>query len=144
VRKSLKILTGALILLAVVAMSAGACLWYVWSVWSSNLPYIGTLKDYRPPLITEIYSDSGEVIGRLWEEKRILVSLDQLPEHLIQAFIAAEDSRFYKHEGVDLLSIIRAFIKNTLAGRIEVGAPSRSRWQNRCCSRTRRKFTAEK
>jgi penicillin-binding protein 1A len=121
VRKSLKILTGGLILLAVVAMSASACLWYIWYVWSSNLPYIGTLKDYRPPLITEIYSDSGEVIGRLWEEKRILVSLDQLPEHLIQAFIAAEDSRFYKHEGVDLLSIIRAFIKNTLAGRIEQG-----------------------
>jgi penicillin-binding protein 1A len=121
VKKPLKILTGVMIFFALVAMSAGACLWYVWSVWSGNLPYIGTLRDYRPPLITEIYSDSGEVIGRLWEEKRIMTSLDQLPEHLIQAFIAAEDSRFYKHEGVDLQSVIRAFIKNTLAGRIEQG-----------------------
>jgi penicillin-binding protein 1A len=112
------ILTGCVILVAIVAIGAGAALWYMWS---SNLPYIGTLKNYQPPLITEIYSDSGEVIGRLWEEKRILVSLDQLPEHLIQAFIAAEDSRFYQHEGVDPTSIVRALIKNTLAGRIEQG-----------------------
>ena len=120
-RKPLKILTGGLVFLVFLLIGSGAWLWYVWHVWSSNLPYIGTLKDYRPPLITEVYSDSGEVIGRLWEERRILTSLDRLPKHLIQAFIAAEDSRFYQHEGVDLLSIIRALIRNTLAGRIEQG-----------------------
>ena len=33
---------------------------YFWYVWSSNLPYIGSMKEYRPPIITEIYSDDGK------------------------------------------------------------------------------------
>ncbi len=117
-RKLFKILTGVALFIAFVALATGAVVWYIWS---SNLPYIGSLREYRPPVISEVYSDSGEVIGRFWEEKRIVVSLDHFPPHLVQAFIAAEDSRFYQHEGVDILSIIRAFIKNTLAGRIEQG-----------------------
>jgi penicillin-binding protein 1A len=119
VRKLFKILTAAALFSAFLAALACGIVWYVWS---SNLPYIGSLRDYNPPGISEIYSDNGEVIGRFWEEKRIVVSLDHIPKHLIQAFIAAEDSRFYQHEGVDFVSIIRAFIKNTLAGRIEQGA----------------------
>jgi len=94
---------------------------YFWNLWTSNLPYIGSLKDYQPPVITEIYSAGGEVIGRLWEERRIVKPLDQFPEHLIQAFIAAEDGRFFEHEGVDVKGIIRAFITNLKAGRIEQG-----------------------
>lgn len=94
---------------------------YFWYVWSSNLPYIGSVREYRPPIITEIYSDDGEVIGRFWEEKRIVVPLEGLPEHLIQAFVAAEDSRFFEHEGVDIQGIIRALFKNLAAGKIEQG-----------------------
>lgn len=88
---------------------------YFWYVWSSNLPYIGSVKEYRPPIITEIFSNDGEVIGRLWEEKRTILPLDQMPKHLIQAFVAAEDSRFFEHKGVDIKSIVRAFIKNRSA-----------------------------
>ncbi|MBU0990230.1 MAG: PBP1A family penicillin-binding protein [Proteobacteria bacterium] len=94
---------------------------YFWYVWSSNLPYIGSVKEYRPPIITEILSDNGEVIGRLWEEKRMILLLDQMPKHLIQAFVAAEDSRFFDHEGVDIKSIFRAFIKNLTTGKIKQG-----------------------
>ena len=94
---------------------------YLWYIWSSNLPYIGSLKEYRPPIISEVFSDDGEVIGRFWEEKRIVVPLDQFPQHLIQAFVAAEDARFFDHEGVDVISIIRAFVRNLTAGKIEQG-----------------------
>ncbi|MCK5723938.1 MAG: transglycosylase domain-containing protein, partial [Gammaproteobacteria bacterium] len=90
-------------------------------MWSSNLPFIGSLKEYRPSIITEVFSDDGEVIGRFWEENRIIVPLDELAPHLIQAFVAAEDARFYEHEGVDILGIIRAFYKNLTAGKIEQG-----------------------
>ena len=101
---------------------AGACTGaYFWYIWSSNLPVIDSVKEYRPPIITEIYSDDGEVIGRLWEEKRIVIPLEQVPQHLIQAFVAAEDSRFFEHEGVDIISIFRAFLKNLRAGKIEQG-----------------------
>jgi penicillin-binding protein 1A len=99
-------------------IAIGAVLYYFWS---SNLPYIGSLREYNPPIITEIYSDDGQVIGRFWDEKRIVVSLDQVPKHLINAFVAAEDARFFKHEGVDFQGIIRAFIKNLIAGKIEQG-----------------------
>jgi penicillin-binding protein 1A len=106
------------LVLGLFAASMVAVLWYFWS---SNLPYIGSLREYNPPIITEVFSDDGEVIGRFWEEKRIVVPLDQVPEQLIHAFIAAEDARFFKHEGVDILSITRALIKNLLAGKIEQG-----------------------
>ena len=101
---------------------AGACTGaYFWYLWSSNMPLIGSVKEYRPPIITEIYSDDGEVIGRLWEEKRIVIPLEQVPQHLIHAFVAAEDARFFEHEGVDVISIFRAFLKNLRAGKIEQG-----------------------
>jgi penicillin-binding protein 1A len=106
------------LILGLFAVSIVAVLWYLWS---SNLPYIGSLREYNPPIITEVFSDEGEVIGRFWEEKRIVVPLDQVPEHLVNAFIAAEDARFFKHEGVDILSIARALIKNLMAGKIEQG-----------------------
>jgi len=117
-KKILKPAVILLVLACVLMAGAGGILWFVWS---SNLPYIGSLREYDPPTITEVYSEEGEVIGRFWEEKRIVVSLDRLPKHLIHAFISAEDSRFYEHEGVDILSILRALINNALAGRIEQG-----------------------
>jgi len=118
VKKLLKLCIALAFLIVFTALGGLGVLWYTWS---ANLPYIGALQDYNPPIITEIYSDEGEVIGRLWDEKRIVVPLDALPDHLIQAFIAAEDARFYEHEGVDLLSITRAFLKNMMARRIEQG-----------------------
>ncbi|MBL7212408.1 MAG: PBP1A family penicillin-binding protein [Desulfobacteraceae bacterium] len=116
-----RILKFTLWLFSIVAFLGVCTAAYFWYVWSSNLPYIGSMKEYRPPIITEIYSDDGEVIGRFWEEKRIVVPLDGLPKHLTQAFIAAEDSRFFEHEGVDIQGIIRALMKNLAAGKIEQG-----------------------
>ena len=106
------------VVLCILAGITGGVLWYLWS---SNLPYIGSLKEYNPPIITEIISDDGQVIGRFWDERRIVVPVEQVPEHLIQAIVAAEDARFFKHEGIDVLSIIRAFIKNVMARKIEQG-----------------------
>ncbi|MDB9822518.1 PBP1A family penicillin-binding protein [Deltaproteobacteria bacterium] len=117
-KKIIKLIIWGFMALCLFLVATGAVLWYFWS---SNLPYIGSLKEYNPPIITEIFSDDGQVIGRFWNEKRIIVSLDQVPEHLINAFVAAEDARFFKHEGVDFQSIFRAFIKNLLAGKIEQG-----------------------
>jgi len=92
-----------------------------WYLWSSNLPYIGSLQEYRPPIVTEILSEDGQVIGSFWDEKRFVVPIEELPPHLIHAFVAAEDARFYEHEGLDLLGIFRALIKNLRAGKIEQG-----------------------
>ncbi len=114
----LKVCLLAFFVLIFLGGSAAAAFWYLWS---SNLPYIGSLADYRPPVVSEIYSEDGEVIGRFWDEKRIVVPLDDVPQHLIQAFVAAEDARFFRHRGVDFMSMLRALINNLVAGRIEQG-----------------------
>ena len=106
------------VLVCLIGAGTGAYFWYIWS---SNLPFIGSVKEYRPPVITEIFSDDGEVIGRFWEEKRTVIPLNQVPKQLIQAFVAAEDSRFFEHDGVDFRGIFRAFLKNLTAGKIEQG-----------------------
>ncbi|MBW1851550.1 MAG: transglycosylase domain-containing protein, partial [Deltaproteobacteria bacterium] len=100
----------------------GCCIGvYLWYVWSSNMPYIDSMKEYRPPIITEFFSDHGEVIGRFWFEKRIIIPLERLPNSLINAFLAAEDARFFEHRGVDFPSIVRALYKNLASGKIEQG-----------------------
>lgn len=88
---------------------------------SSSLPRVETLSDYRPPLITRIYSDDGTIIAEYSRERRILVSIEQMPWQLVQAFVAAEDANFFKHEGLDLVSILRAALKNVKAGGIAQG-----------------------
>ncbi len=97
----------------------GGALWYFWS---SNLPYSGALDEYNPPVITEVYSAEGEVIGRFWKEKRIVLPLEEMPKNLINAFVAAEDGQFFKHKGISITGIIRSIIKNQLAGRKKQGA----------------------
>ena len=94
-----------------------------------DLPKINTLKDYSPATVTSVFSDDGRKIGEFYEERRIVIPLSEMPENLINAFVAAEDSRFREHPGIDILSIFRAFLKNFKAGTIVQGdppSPSRS------------------
>ena len=88
---------------------------------SNNLPKISSLEDYRPSIITTVYSDDNRKIAEFFKERRVLLPLSQMPEMLKKAFVAAEDARFYKHQGIDILSIFRAFYKNIEAGAIIQG-----------------------
>lgn len=86
-----------------------------------GLPKISTLKDYRPLIVSTVYSDDNRKIAEFFTEKRIVIPFSGIPEKLAQAFIAAEDSRFYEHPGIDFLGIFRAMIKNIEAGAITQG-----------------------
>lgn len=88
---------------------------------SQDLPQINTLNDYRPAIVTNVFSDDGRKIGEFYKERRIVIPLSDMPGNLINAFVAAEDSRFREHPGIDIKSIIRAFIKNFKAGTIVQG-----------------------
>lgn len=92
---------------------------YYWA--SSDLPSFRKITDYRPPLVTTIYTRDNKVLGYLYSEKRFLVTLGEMPDYLPKAFLAAEDSTFYQHEGVDISAIFRAMIKNLQRGGIKQG-----------------------
>ncbi len=104
-----------------VTLAAGAVLFAFYVQIDRSLPSIEALKNYHPPLVTSVYSSDGELIAEFFTERRYLVPLDTLPRHLINAFIAAEDTRFYEHRGVDLIGIFRAMLKNIQAGEIVQG-----------------------
>jgi len=89
--------------------------------YSKDLPKISSLKDYSPPIITKVYTDDERKIGEFYKERRIIVQLKDIPQQLKNAFIAAEDSRFYIHKGIDFVSIARAFFRNIEAGSIVQG-----------------------
>ena len=88
---------------------------------SRDLPKISTLKNYHPPVITTVYADDNRKIAEFYNERRKVVSLAEIPDMLVESFVAAEDARFYKHRGIDLISIVRAFFKNIEAGTIVQG-----------------------
>lgn len=79
----------------------------------------------------------GTVITNLYMENREVISIDEIPEHVQEAFVAMEDSRFYEHQGIDFRAIGRALYRDILAGaKVEGVQPSRSNWQKICFYRT--------
>ncbi|WP_225072533.1 PBP1A family penicillin-binding protein [Desulfuromonas sp. CSMB_57] len=92
---------------------------YLWV--AASLPKVDTLADYHPPIVTQVFADDGTVLAEFAQERRILVPVNSMPELLLQSFVAAEDANFYRHPGIDLLSILRAAMKNILAGGIRQG-----------------------
>ena len=106
------------IFFVICSAAAGVALYY--SI-SKDLPKITSLSDYHPSIITSVYSDDNRKIAEFFKERRIVMPLSQMPSMLVDAFVAAEDARFYKHQGIDFISIIRAFFKNLEAGHIVQG-----------------------
>ena len=87
-----------------------------------NPPQSGnSLPIITHPLITRIYADDGSIIAEYSHERRILVPFEKIPKTLVQAFVAAEDASFFKHQGIDFISIFRAALKNVKAGGIAQG-----------------------
>ncbi len=82
-----------------------------------KVPDIRTVAEYRPVQASEILDRHGRVIARIYAENRTVVPLHQLPDYLPQAFVAAEDSRFYEHPGLDFWSVFRAALNNARSGR---------------------------
>lgn len=108
-----RLVLGVGITAVLIAAAAGTL---VYREIQSTLPPIDSVVDYRPPVATQIFAGDGTLIGEFYSEKRYLVPLDRIPEQVRQAFLAAEDSDFYRHKGVDLVGISRAVINNLAAG----------------------------
>ena len=87
------------------AALAGAY-WYL----NPKLPTVDVLKDARMQQPLRVYSRDDKLIAEFGEKRRIPVSIDQVPERVKQAFLAAEDDRFLEHPGVDYRGLVRAAI----------------------------------
>lgn len=87
-----------------------------------TLPSLEVLTDYQPKIPLRIYSADGKLIGEFGEERRAVVSINDVPRPLIVAILAAEDERFYQHRGVDYIGVARAAISNFVSGGVRQGA----------------------
>jgi penicillin-binding protein 1A len=89
----------------------------------SRLPSLGDIASFRGrvPLTTRIYAWDGQLLAELARERRDLAEPDEIPPRLAQAFVAAEDRRFYEHRGVDVRGVLRAALQNLRAGGVVQG-----------------------
>jgi len=89
---------------------------------TQSLPSIEKLKNYSPPIVSQVYAANSELIGDFAHQRRYVLPIDEIPKTLQQAYVAAEDKKFWEHGGVDPLAIARA-IKDILQyGTIRSGA----------------------
>jgi penicillin-binding protein 1A len=87
-----------------------------------SLPSLEVLTDYQPKIPLRVYTAEGALIGEFGEERRLLVSIRDVPASLKQAILAAEDERFYQHTGIDYLGVARAAYANLTQGGRRQGA----------------------
>jgi penicillin-binding protein 1A len=72
------------------------------------------LQSYKNASASVVLSENGELIGKIFTENRTNITYDQLPKHLIDALVATEDARYFKHKGIDSRSLFRVFFKTVL------------------------------
>jgi len=87
-----------------------------------NLPSIEALTEYQPKIPLRVYTADGLLIGEFGEERRSVVSIEEVPALMKQAILAAEDERFYQHTGVDYHGVLRAAYSNLVTGGKTQGA----------------------
>ncbi len=114
-RKVLYILSGVLGLFLLISLALILIL-------STNLPPVEALRDWKPPVATLVYDAKDRPFGDVAVQRRYYVSLKDIPPHVRQAFISAEDKNFYRHPGVDPVAILRALLANIRHGEIRQGA----------------------
>jgi penicillin-binding protein 1A len=86
-----------------------------------TLPDLDVLTDYQPKIPLRVVSKEGFLLGEFGEERRSVVHINDVPQVLKNAILAAEDERFYSHGGIDYLSVLRAAIVNLTSNKLQGG-----------------------
>ncbi len=116
-----KISPSRFLLLSAFMVASLITVFAAYTYFAKDLPNLRDLTGYQPAILNEFYDSNGELMAHVGIEKRALVNLDEIPEHVQNAFIAIEDRRFYQHSGVDAKSVIRALAQNLTTGKIVSG-----------------------
>jgi len=115
-RRFLRVISGSAAVLPNLTSAGLAASLVLLHHYATDLPGHGWLDDYRLPEKTHLHAANAEVIAKYGTERRIVVPLDAFPAHVVDAFLATEDKRFFSHPGIDPVSIVRAAIWNARHG----------------------------
>ena len=110
-------MAGALSVVALLAAAGGGLLF----AWTRELPAFDDLKDYRPLVATTVYAADGSEAFSFARERRTVVPFEKIPDVVKKAVLAAEDAKFYQHEGVNYLAIARCAVKGLLRAGVACG-----------------------
>ena len=116
----------------------------IYYTFTDELPDVRVLKSFEPSTVTLMYSDQDQLIAELYLEKRIVVPLNKIPTQLKQAALAVEDANFYRHMGIDLKAVFRAFLTNMKAGRVVEGGSTITQQLSKTLFLTRERSLARK
>ena len=111
---------------------------------TQDLPPLHALKNYRPPIVTEVFDTNEVKIGEFYSQKRYVIPFEKIPKIVVQAFIAAEDDRFFQHQGLDFQGMFRAFLVNLKAGELKQGGSTITQQVARSLFLSRRKTIIRK
>lgn len=99
----------------------GAAGFWGWNYVTRDLPNFNSVEDYRPQAVSAVLAANNSEVAEFFDERRYPVKLSEVPLHVRNAFLAAEDANFYSHPGIDPMSIVRALVKNFRAGSASQG-----------------------
>lgn len=111
-KKKPSILSRLIVALFSIAILAMISALVVLAIYSRDLPDYEQLASYNPPLVTRLYAGDGRLLEEYANQRRLFVPYNAMPEKLINAFISAEDRRYFEHNGIDPQGIIRAAMVN--------------------------------
>lgn len=81
------------------------------------------LINYNPPLTTQVFDANGKLLANVFDaENRVYASYEEMPNILVEALIATEDTAFFEHKGISFEAILRAIVKDIIAGKAVEGA----------------------
>lgn len=90
-------------------------IYFTWIFFS--LPKLFTVADYRPAQLSQVYDQKGNKVGEFFKERRLVFPYKDIPQHVVWAFVSAEDGSFFSHKGLNYKAILRAFMANLKAGK---------------------------
>lgn len=101
-----------LILTVAIGLTGAGAAYALYRSAAAELPDFRWLADYQAPQMSRIYAGNSRLMAELAQERRVFVPIEAIPRHVQQAFVSAEDQRFWSHHGVDPIGIARTMVTN--------------------------------
>lgn len=104
----------------VLALVGVIALWMYFAALGRTVPSVAKLKQYEPPITSRVHAGDGTLIAEFADQHRVFVPYESIPKHVVEAFVAAEDKNFFRHNGLDYMGIMRGglnSLKNKITGK---------------------------